>query len=114
MKKLAKKVKREIRAKNGNYVGVLIGNVLHKRVQGSKHKFRKIGDNGSWGIDYDVVYKDVPETTVVRVFDTETQTTYQTPIKKYKEKGIILHFKENTADHYVQVFLPVEEFMRTV
>lgn len=104
------KTKREIRARNGNYAGMLIGNVFYKKVQGSKHKFRKIGTNGSWGIDYDIVHKDLPENAVVRVLDQENQNIYQTPLQTYKDKGVILHFKEGTKDHYTQVFLPLEFF----
>ena len=107
-----KKIKREIRAKNGNFAGILSGNIFHKKVQGSKHKFRKIGINGAWGIDWSIIHEDLPKNTVVRILDHETQIIYQTPLQTYKDKGTILHFKEGTKDHNTQVFLPLEYFTK--
>lgn len=99
-------------AKNGNYAGTLVGNIFKKQVRGSIHKFRAIGENGSWGIDYEIIHAKLKPTHVVRIIDTEAKILYQTPVKAYIEKGEIKHFKAGTNDHYTQVFLPVEFFTR--
>lgn len=99
-------------AKNGNYVGTLVGNILKKQVRGSVHKFRAIGENGSWGIDYEILHAKLKPTMTVRIIDTEARMLYQTTVKKWIEQGSIKHFKEGTTDHYTQVFLPLEFFLQ--
>lgn len=98
---------------DGKLVGVLKGSTLHKTVRGSKHKFRSVGDNGSWGIDYDVLFKKLPERGLVYINDEESGTLYMGRVSQWKDYGIVMHFKEDTVDHYVQVFLPVEYFDKT-
>lgn len=97
-------------AKNGNYAGTLVGNIFKKQVRGSVHKFRAIGNNGSWGIDYEIIHAKLKATNVIRITDTEVKTIYQTPVKAYLEMGEVKHFKSGTDDHYTQVFLPLEYF----
>lgn len=101
---------REVRARNGNLIGYFKGNTLFKKVQGSKHRFRKIGDRGSCGIDYDALHTDLPERAAIEIYDSEEEVKYLATAARFKEYGTILHFKEGTADHYTQVFLPVEYF----
>jgi hypothetical protein len=96
----------EIKTKQGRFIGTLNKNVFSKRVSASRHLFRKLD---AWGMDYEILYK-LPEKTVVRITDLESQTIYQVPIKEWKSQGIILHFKEGTADHNTQVFLPRDKF----
>lgn len=98
---------REIRASNGNFIGYLKGKILFKRVKGSVHKYRAVGDSGAWGMDY-LALHSLPKGTVVRVEDEEEGVIYQCPAHIIKSKGTIFHFKEGTKDHYTQVFLPVE------
>lgn len=103
----------ELKTKDGRLVGILKGSVLYKRVKGSKHKFNAIGDNGSWGIDYDVLMNQLPQRCSVYITDTENQTIYMAPASRWKDYGEIKHFKEKTQDHYTQVFLPLEYFDKT-
>lgn len=102
--------RKEIRTKDGRLIGILSGNLLTKRVQKSKHLFRTVGDNGSWGIDYDVLTKELPERCNVHIEEVEERVLYMAPTARWREYGTILHFKEDTKDHYTQVFLPVEYF----
>jgi hypothetical protein len=99
-----------IRTKTGMAVGTLKGNILHKRIRSSKHLFRSIGEKGSWGCDYSILYDELPEKGVVRLIDQDHQKIYQTTVALWKEKGITRHFKQGTVDHNTQVFLPVEFF----
>lgn len=100
----------QLKTQDGRLVGTLKGNVLSKTVQASKHKFRKIGANGSWGIDYEVLTKQLPARCSVRITDTESGIMYMAPAERWKEYGEILHFKEGQVDHYTQIFLPLEYF----
>lgn len=101
-----------VETKDGRLIGILKGSVLHKRVRKSAHLFRKIGVNGSWGIDYEVLMKELPERGSVYITDSEEGILYMVANGKWKEMGEVLHFKEDTVDHYTQVFLPVEYFTR--
>lgn len=97
---------------NGRYVGTLIGKVFNKRAKKSVHLFRKIGEHGSWGIDYEVLFAQLPENGIIRIEETEEFKFYEASVKLWKEKGHILHFKEGTTDHYTQIFLPLEYFTK--
>lgn len=101
-----------ITTKDGKQIGVLKGNTLYKTVQKSRHLFRKIGGNGSWGIDYEVLFNQLPERCSVYITDTEEQVLYMARAAQWKEHGEVLHFKEDEIDHYVQIFLPVEYFTK--
>lgn len=100
----------QLKTKDGRLVGTLKGMVFAKTVQGSKHLFRKIGANGSWGIDLEVLTKQLPERASVRITDTENGILYMASVARWKEYGEIKHFKEETIDHYTQIFLPLEYF----
>lgn len=102
-----------LRTQDGRLVGVLKGNVLHKSVQMSKHLFRAIGARGSFGIDYDVLFEELPERSSIYITDTESKSVYMTPAARWRENGEIKHFKEGSKDHYTQVFLPLEYFDKT-
>lgn len=102
-----------VTTKEGRVVGILRGSVLYKNVQGKRHLFRKIGNNGSWGIDYDILYGQLPERGSVYITDAETNTIYMAQNGTWKEHGVILHFKEGERDHNTQVFLPLEYFSKT-
>lgn len=95
-----------LRTSDGRLVGVLRGNVFKKRVHESKHLFRAVGATGSWGMDYDILFNQLPEKCVVMIDDLETRKHYQIPTRIWRANGIIMHFKQNTKDHYTQVFLP--------
>lgn len=95
---------------NGHTVGHLNGHLFTKRVSASVHKFRAIGENGSWGIDYKVLHDQLPDVCAIEVHDKETGNIYKTTKAVYKEKGVVRHFKEGSIDHYTQVFLPLEHF----
>lgn len=99
-----------VKTKDGRLVGLLKGGILYKRVSKSRHLFRKVGDNGSWGIDYDVLFKELPERASVYITDEDDHILYMARVGTWKEYGEILHFKEETVDHYTQVFLPLEYF----
>lgn len=96
--------------KDGRYVGFLKDGVFRKKVYASKHLFRTIGPTGAWGIDYNVLFKEIPEGSVMRVGDFEERKLYEATAKRWREEGVVLHFKEGTKDHYTQVFLPLEAF----
>lgn len=91
---------------------MLKGNVLRKRVHSSKHLFKAIGDRGSWGIDLDVL-NDLPERGSIFIEDIDTKILYMSRVAQWKEHGTILHFKELSADHAVQCFLPIDYFDKT-
>ncbi len=99
-----------LRTQDGRLVGKLVGTVLYKHVKPSKHLFKSIGTNGSWGIDYDVLFTKMPDRSSVRIYDGENDVIYTCTTAKWRELGEIKHFKQKTQDHYVQVFLPVEYF----
>ena len=99
-----------ILTKDGKRVGTLKGSVLYKYVNKSKHLFKSIGDNGSWGIDYDVLFKKIPERGSVYIQDNDDHILYMVKVGQWKEYGHIKHFKSGTDDHYTQVFLPIEYF----
>ena len=103
---------RTLKTKDGKIIGVLRGGVLYKRVEKSKHLFRKIGGNGSWGIDYDVLFNQLPERSSVYITETEEGILYMATKGHWKEYGQILHFKQDEEDHYTQVFLPLEYFTK--
>lgn len=101
---------REIRTIDGRLIGFLRGAVLFKRVKASVHKFRKIGKNGAWGIDYDVLFTVLPKKGSIYIEEVEGPALYIVKNDVWREKGTVLHFKEGTKDHNVQVFLPIELF----
>lgn len=101
---------RRVTTRNGLLVGILKGSVLYKRTLASKHLYRKVGSHGSWGIDYDVLFKQLPERGAVHINEQENHVLYTVKNAKWRENGEILHFKEGTTDHYTQVFLPLEYF----
>jgi len=102
--------RREVRLKNGVIIGMLVGKVFKKRVKQSRHLYHKVGDNGSWGMDYDILFNELPEDGSVYIHDIELGVLYMVKNRVWREKGIIMHFKQDTKDHYTQVFLPVEYF----
>lgn len=69
--------------------------------------YRAIG-NGAWGIDYDVLHKVLPNNGSIEIHESEEGKVWLTTVAIFKERGVVLHFKEHTKDHYTQVFLPVE------
>lgn len=99
-----------IKTKDGRLVGTLRGGVLYKTTHKSKHLFRAVGDNGSWGIDYDVLMKTLPERSSVYIHEVENGVLYMVTAAMWREHGVIMHFKQDTVDHYTQVFLPIEYF----
>jgi hypothetical protein len=103
----------QLRTKDGRLVGTLKGNTLYKTVRKSNHLFRKVGDRGAWGIDYEVLFEKMPERSSVYITELEDGILYMVTAGEWREKGTVMHFKEDTKDHYTQVFLPIEYFNRT-
>lgn len=101
-----------IRTKDGKQIGLLKGMTLYKTVQKSRHLFKKVGANGSWGIDYDVLFKQLPERCSVYIRDTEDGILYMARASQWRDYGEVLHFKNASEDHHTQVFLPLEYFTK--
>lgn len=101
-----------IKTPDGHLVGLLRGGVLKKIAKKSRHLFKKYGDNGSWGIDYDVLHSKELERASVYIEEQEEHILYMARASQWKEHGHIMHFKQGTTDHYTQVFLPIEYFTR--
>lgn len=97
-------------AEAGHQIGVLRGTLFRKSVHSSRHLFKAIGEKGSWGLDYDVLHNQLPKMGAVEIYDAETNVAYRCTNEMFREKGIIKHFKKDSADHYTQVFLPLEYF----
>ena len=106
-----RRIAKRLTTKNGYTVGFLEGNVLRKKAKDSIHRFRAIGDLGSWGIDYDVLHS-LPDTTIVEITEEEKFVLYRQNVGNIKKYGVIKHFKEGEIDHYTQVFLPLEGWDR--
>lgn len=103
----------QLHTKDGRLVGTLYGNKFKKYVKNSRHRFKAIGKEGSWGMDYDVLYSLKPE-VVIEIFDQEMSTLYMQSAGNFRTHGVIKHFKEGQLDHYVQVFLPLESWDKVV
>jgi hypothetical protein len=103
---------RPIRTKDGKQIGLLKGNDLFKTARKSDHLFRKIGANGSWGLDYEVLFNELPPRCTVYIRETEEGVLYTADASKWKDYGEVLHFKNGEDDHYTQVFLPIEYFKK--
>lgn len=101
-----------IKTKDGKQIGILKGNTLYKTVQKSRHLFNRIGANGSWGIDYDALFNQLPERSSIYIRDTEEGMLYMVKAPLWRESGEVKHFKQGEKDHYVQVFLPLEYFTK--
>lgn len=98
-----------ITTKDGKQIGILKGGVLYKNAKKSRHLFHKVGGNGSWGIDYDVLFNQIPERCSIRISESEENILYMANAALWRERGEVLHFKD-VDDHDVQVFLPIEYF----
>lgn len=103
---------KEIRTPDGHLVGLFRGGVLKKIAKKSKHLFKRHGGNGSWGIDYDILYSKELERASVYIEEQEDHILYMARVSQWKEYGHIMHFNDGDIDHYTQVFLPVEYFNR--
>lgn len=99
-----------IYSRNGVRVGILRGKVYSSYRSEINHIFNAIGKNGSWGVDYKILHEQLPEECTIQVITKESGSVYRVSKKEFIEKGQILHFKQNTADHNTQVFLPLEEW----
>lgn len=86
-------------------VGTLRGHTLHQYVQKSRHLSSKIGDQGSWPLDVDVLEK-LPGRCSVYITDTEARMLYMAPKGYWNEYGTLVRDEEGIS----QVFLPVEYF----
>lgn len=103
---------RPIRTADGKQIGLLKGRDLFKTARKSAHLFRKIGVHGSWGLDYDVLFNQLPLGCKVYIRETEDGIMYVADASQWKEYGEILHFKKDEEDHHTQVFLPLEYFKK--
>lgn len=99
-----------IYSRNGIRVGMLRAGVYSSYRSEVHHVFNSIGDNGSWGIDYKILHEQLPEECTIQIIAKESGRVYRITKKEFIEKGQILHFKQDTADHNVQVFLPLEQW----
>jgi hypothetical protein len=100
---------KELRTKDGRYVGYLKGNVFRKIVESSKHTFRKLD---AWGIDYEVLHKELPEKCAIRILDKEENVLYLTTATIWREKGTVMRFNKNGREDWPQSFLPKDYFDR--
>lgn len=96
--------------KSDKRVGVLKGKTFFKEAYESRHLFKKLGARGSWGIDYGILFKKLPEDGYVYIREYDKKILYMVSNRTWKDQGTVMHFKEGTADHYTQVFLPRELF----
>jgi hypothetical protein len=94
----------------GKVIGELLeSGVFVKRVRKSLHLFRKFN---AWGIDGNVFTNKLkPINAKIVIYDEEEDIRYETTAKHFEAKGQWMHFKKDTADHYAQIFLPLDEFI---
>lgn len=102
---------RPIRTKDGIQIGLLKGNDLFKTARKSDHLFRKVGVNGSWSLDYDVLFNELPLRCTVHIREVEENVLYTADALKWKEYGEVLHLKDDD-DQHAEVFLPIEYFKK--
>lgn len=100
-----------VRLKQGKRI-IVIGEIreqdhtFNKRVQASKHLFKKFD---AWGIDAQY-FTDVllPREYDVVIIDTESNQKYRATAKQIQQHGQFFHFKDETKgeDYRAQIFLP--------
>lgn len=72
---------------DGKIVGKLENGVFSKSVSRRKHLFRLA--NG-WGIQYQIL-KDLPDETVIEIYDKDDRKMYRTTKKDYWSKGKLIN-----------------------
>ena len=80
----------EFKNEKGNTIGNLFNGIYRKKVQRSKHLFKKL--NG-WGIDKPVLEKlQQKGCKEIRILDTERDIIYSCPRDMFMTNGVYIHY----------------------
>jgi len=89
--------------KRGQVIGKMFGDTFTKRVQRSKHFFRKYH---GWGVDSDTLAElDNLKCRNVRIIDEESDVTYEMLLKDFLRLG-----ETDDYGHGQQMFVDINEF----
>lgn len=94
--------------RNGKNVGVFDGKTLRKKVNMSKHLFRKFD---AWGLDMTLLDKVlIPAEAEIEIRDTQQKILYTISAKNARMVGMPSHFQDGFDDHGRQIFVPRSSF----
>lgn len=99
-----------IRNKEGGTVGVLQGTTLSIPVDRFRYFDRSIGNRGAWGIEYEILFDQIPERSTIKMIDTQHALVFVSTNANWKDHGEVI--RDGDPEVPTMVFLPVEYFTK--